>query len=301
MGANVSTQISTVTTTLNNAQKNNCRNESSIDQSIGNINVNLVGANCGTIEFSNQATVSQMCDLSGAAKSLAEAAQGLTAEQKSTLSLSANVSTGVQDNTTTINTILENECGNSQKIKQKISGANITLQPYVSPDGKTMIPASCDILRFANSASAQQQCILKTVSDSLAKIDQKQAAKQVTEFPPLLSGMLMFLLLPAIGIGVIIFIIVIIKMLKPKDQGMAIPPPGGKTGATGTSMGASGANVSGLFQQGMSMFSKGKSGTEKKFGGAKLCSAHIRTENIPIVVLGILMLVWYAKMTDPRR
>jgi hypothetical protein len=239
MGANVSTQIAKATTELANVQSNNCQNDSQIDQSIGNINVNLVGASCGNIEFSNTAVVNQMCDLSGAAKALAEAAQGLTADQKSTLSLSANVSTGITENTTKIQTILNNNCGNASLVKQKISGANITLQPYVSADGKTVIPASCDILKFANSASAQQQCVLKTVSEQVSKLDQKQDAKQVTEFPPLLSGLLMFMLLPAIGIGVIIFIIVIMKMLKKKDGagGPIIDPKTGKPlGGTASSV-----------------------------------------------------------------
>lgn len=299
MGANVSTQIARATTELSNVQKNECKNQSQIEQTIGNINVNLVGASCGNIEFTNTATVNQMCDLSGAAKALAEAAQGLSAEQKSTLSLSANVSTGITENTTKIQTILENDCGNESLIKQKIQGANITLQPYVSADGKTVIPASCDILKFANSASAQQQCVLKTVSDQLSKLDQKQDAKQVTEFPPLLSGLLMFMLLPAIGIGVIIFIIVIMKMLKKKDGagGPIIDPKTGKPiggmsassiQGTADSVGAAAGTVKSL----AGMFNK------KKGGGS---SSGVRTENIPIVALGILMLVWYAKMTDTRK
>ena len=74
MGANVSTQVATVTHSLENAQKTDCKNEAQIDQSIGNISVSLIGAKCGNIEFSNQAKINQTCDLSGAASALAQAA-----------------------------------------------------------------------------------------------------------------------------------------------------------------------------------------------------------------------------------
>jgi len=307
MGANVSTQIATATTAISNTQNNNCQNDSEIDQSIGTINVNLVGSHCGDIEVTNTAVVSQKCDLSGTASALAQAAQGLTADQKSTLSLSANVSTGIQENTTKIATILNNNCGNASLIKQKIQGANITVQGTWSPDGKTYVPASCDILKFANSASAQQQCVLKTVSDAVSKLDQTQATKQVTEFPPIFSGLLMFLLLPAIGIGVIIFIIVIAKMLKKKDAGGPIIDP--KTGKPVIPASASAASSiqgateavsagKGLVEAGKGLFGSAKGLFGKKKGGGG--GEGVRTENIPIVALGILMLVWYAKMTEPR-
>ncbi len=316
MGANVSTQVATATTTLTNVQKVGCKNDAQIDQSIGNINVNLVGAKCGNIEFTNQANINQICDLSGSAQALANSAQQLSAAQKAALSLSVNVSTGVQENTTTIQQVLEQKCGNAAAINQTIKGANITLQPYVGPDG-TVIPASCDVLKFANSASAQNQCILKAVSDALGKTENVQQATQAQEsitgfLTALLAAPLMLLLLPAIGIGIIIFIIIIARMLRkpeaPADlskfgQGAAATgASAGKIGATTTTSagkpGSTSTNYGALASQGLGFLS---SFGKKKGGGSKYMNfSSINLNNVPIVVFAILMLVWYAKTTEPQ-
>lgn len=310
MGANVSTQISSATTAMQNVQKTKCQNDSNIDQSIGNINISLVGANCGNIEISNTANVSQTCDLGATASALAQAAQGLTAEQKASLSLSANVSTGVQNNTTTIQQIIEQECGNSTKIAQKIKGANITLQPYVSPDGKTVIPASCDILKFANSASAQEQCILKTITDSVAKLEQKQEAKQTQEsigslISGLLLGPLLIILIPVVLIGGIVFVMRMMKKpATPMDMGKLGAKPGAAAATPGSSStGASiGKQASGFGDAAAGVVS-GISSVANAFksfktGGGRAAAVSVNTENIPIVVFAVLMLVWYAKMTE---
>ncbi len=304
MGANVSTQVATVSTTLQNVQQTNCKNDSEIDQSIGNIEVNLVGSKCGDISFTNTATVSQMCDLSGTASALAQAAQGLSAQQKASLSLSANISTGVQDNTTKIQQILDANCGSASKINQTIKGAKITIQPYVSADGRTVIPASCDILKFANSAGAQQQCILKTVTDTVSKLDQSQAAVQTQEsigslISGLLTGPMLLIFGPIILIILVVVVIVIVRMLKKKpDDASALAGLGDDTTTGGTvkcSQNASGKNIAdanGLYDCSPGDLQKGGGSRRKRKSG-------IRYENLPIVVIGIFMLVWYAKITDP--
>lgn len=308
MGANVSTQVATVTSTLQNVQNQSCQNESAIDQSIGNINVDLIGANCGTISFTNSANVNQVCDLSGTASALAQAATALTDQQKSSLSLSANVSTQVQDNTTKISNIINSKCGSASQINQSVKGANITLQPYVAPDG-TVTPANCNILQFANSASAQQQCVLATVAEALSQTQQTAAATQTQEsigslLSSLITGPLLLLALPVIAIIVIIVIVVIVKMLKKKpaegDASALLGATGDSGGTQKCSQDASGKNYAdpnGMYDCTPDQL---KGGGRRRSRSRPSFGSDIRFENLPIVVVGIGMLVYYAKLTDPN-
>lgn len=299
MGANVSTQIAKATSVLENVQENTCENASQIFQNISGLNITLRGSSC-PLEITNEAKVEQICDLSATSSALAEAAQQLTADQKSTLSLSANVSTGIQENTSIIKNILKNKCGSASLIKQNIENVNLIVEPYVSPDGKTVIPADCGILRFANKANAQQQCVLKAVNDSVSKLKQDQAAKQVTEFPPIFSLLGMLIFGPIIAIVVIVVIVTIVKMLKkPKNDDASALLAGSSDGKQRCSQdpktGKNYADPNGPYSC---------SEAELKGGGRRRRSSQgfdIRFENLPIVVIGLFMLVWYARMTDPNQ
>lgn len=293
MGANVSTSVASATSIIKNTQSASCTNASSIIQGIKGLDIQIEGASCGDITVRNTATVQQTCDLSAMASALAEAASQMSAEQKAALSLSANISTQVQDNKQIIESELNLKCGNESAILQSIEGVKFTVKPYVYVDPVTkktvVVPASCNTATFANEASAQQQCALKMVTDAISKTDTTQTAVQTQE--SIISGLISGLMLPLlIGGGLLIapiIIIVIVKMLKKPTTPVDLGP---EMGAVGTEA----ANTELPVYQDYVDVQKG--GARRRSRGS-----NVNTQNIPIVVLGILMLVWYSKTTDLLR
>ena len=272
MGVNVSKSVQKAKQTIQNSASLACTNVADVQQNIRGVKVELSGVNCGDISFVNRSSIAQSCDLGAMSKALAQASMRASSEQLATLGLAANVNTSVEERESEIKTKLEAKCGSTALVRQNIEDNWFKIEPWESRAGKVYMP-SCDVVEYLNDSNVTQQCVMKTIMDSIDTSKMESDAKQTVKFP---IGITL-----GIGLGIVAFIIitvVIIMVMKKKKPG--------------TSEGAEGM--------------EGMEGMEGAVGGARRSrkrgtTSNINWRNVPITVLGIMMLVWYAKMTESRR
>lgn len=304
MGANVATKINEVNNTIKNNMTANCRNLSDVNQTIEGITIELEGCSCGDVNLKNSATVNQSCDLDTVAGALADAVQGATTEQMLGLGLGANVSTDIQKNKTDILNTLTAECGSEALIKQRLANNTIKMKSQVVCVGGTLfrrpecivVPCECNNINVINDSNAGQQCVQSVVQDAVSTMTQQSASKQVIDALPNLGALAMLALSPCI----IIIILVVIGMLKPKSASDNMPALE-QLEKQGAPQKKKKFNPFGFLgdvdpddAKQAGKFVKGALGW--KGGGSKLF-----TGDLPIIVVLIFVLVWYGVMTDPRR
>ena len=277
MGANVSKSVQKVREVIENTSKTACVNDANITQSIKGLNVHLKGLSCGELLVANKASIAQTCDMNAISNALAQASMGASKEQLATLGLAVNVSDSVQDRESNIKNIIEAKCGSSARVQQNIEGVTMVVEPWESSTGEILKP-DCDTLKFLNDANVTQQCIMKTVMDSVSQTKQEVKDKQTVKFP---IGITI-----GIGLGVVGFIVIAVVI------GMLIKNSGKKK-ATTTATKATTAKTSTTSTVGATISGPD---TALQVGGGY----EINLKNAPITVMGIMMLVWYAKMTDNK-
>lgn len=289
MGANASTQKQTLITTIQNESKASCKTQQDANQQINGLTISLIDSNCKDIEVLNRAKLSSQCDLGAMSRALAEASMELTAQQTTSLLPGINVNTSEQDRQTHIKNKLEAECGQTQLVKQKIEDAVITLQG-----------SSCDNLKVMNDLDATSQCVLKLAFDA---VDKQAAAGSTAQKTGSLIPDIGVKLGVGLGLGlvgivvVVVIIIMVVRSRKKKgEEGQGEEgPPGGEQG---------------LYEEG-AYAGEGQQGGRRRrrrggllggIGGwGSITHKDINWGNVPITVLGIMMLVWYAKMTEPKK
>lgn len=284
MGANVSTQVQRVTQIVENTSKATCKQSADVRQEMKGLRIKLVGANCGDILIQNKARIAQDCDMDSLAKALAEASMELDTEQTASLGFFPNVDTGVQERESILKTHLEQECGTDAKLKQNIEDVEIELKPYEDSRGR-VYPPSCDTIGILNDAGVTQQCVMKQAIDAIDKSAQGKKSKQTQKFP---IGLSIGIGLGVIGLVVVAVVIVMVLKGGKKDDGAE-----GAEGGELTDADFADADAAGQF-----------GGKRKRRRGAKrlfTSSGQINWRNVPVTVIGIMMLVWYAKATEGRR
>jgi large-conductance mechanosensitive channel len=267
MGGNISTQINRVTQILKNVTENSCAINQDIQQDISGLDIVLNKSKCGDITIANRASLGGSCDLGAMASSLAQASTEMTAEQVSALNLSFNADTKVSERTSVIENVLKNKCGAEQSIRQNIEDVKITLNE-----------AECDTINLLNSANAQVACAAKTVIDSIDTAEMKATSKQ--EAKPLLS---IGVMLGGIGIIITVVVLALIVNAVMKNQKKKKAKQQAQQQAQARQQAELRARASSSQQLG---------------GGADW---ELNTKNVPWVVLLIGTLVWYAKMTEPKK
>lgn len=213
MGGNLSTVKNKAISTIESSSKASCKNYQQVDQEMKNVNVELIGADCGPIFIGNRAVMQADCDMDQFASALAEASMDLEISQAAGLTLPGtfNISSTQSEREQAIRQQLEIDCGNEQKIKQKTANINVTLRP--DPIGGT--PASCKSLDIINEAELTTACVIKSVSDVIAKVEDKIAIKQTNEVSPLA---LLLLMIPLIIVGVILYYVFRAQKKKPGSR-----------------------------------------------------------------------------------
>jgi len=276
MGINASTQKQKVVSILENNAKANCKTSQNVQQTIQGLSISLVDSNCKDINVQNRAKVASQCELGAMASALAKASMDLSADQTATLGLGMNINTSEQERQSIIKNKIEANCGSDQNVKQTIEGQTISLK------GST-----CNDINVMNDLDATSQCVLKLAFDAVDQSAAKGSTKQVVKFP---LGLSIGLGLGVVGIVVIaVIIFMVVKGKKKGEQGEAGEAGAGAAGETGPMQGVAGE--AGPMQGGRRRRRRGRGRTSVNGG-------QINWKNVPITVLGIMMLVWYAKMTD---
>jgi hypothetical protein len=271
MGVNASTQKQRLTSIIQNQSKATCKTRQGATQEIKGLNISLQDSNCKDIQVLNRAKLASQCDIGAMASALAQASMELSADQTATLGLGLNVNTSEQDRTSIIKQKIEAECGTDQQVKQTIEDAVISLKG-----------SSCDKLKVMNDLDATSQCVLKLAFDAVDKQTAEGSTKQTVKFPIGLSI--------GIGLGVVglvIVAVIIIMLLKGGKKKPALAAEG--------EAGAAGYEAAGAAQVGAQ-----QGGRRRRRRGRRGARGQINWNNVPITVIGILMLVWYAKMTEPK-
>ncbi|VVU95155.1 Lipid membrane protein of large eukaryotic DNA viruses [seawater metagenome] len=159
---NVTSTTQNLTNEILNSMTANCKNSRTIDQEISGLNIEA--DNCKNVIVSNKTTVTADCNMSQAANLLAEAYNKASTAQKSQLNL-VNADNNNQDVKNIISSKLNTNCDSEQNAMQSIKNSTIKVD-------------NCDNLKIVNDSNVQTQCVLKTMNDSLNKLDNKQENKQ---------------------------------------------------------------------------------------------------------------------------
>lgn len=329
MGANVSVATQRINSAITTDVKTNCQNQTGTEQTIKGLKINLAGCSCGDINIQNQAVVNQTCDLDQISGTIAEATQAATSSQVAGLGLFPNVNTTIAERTQAIKTKLEQKCGNFTNVKQTIENNEINMSPWCYP-GKTLLearqcyPCSCGDINVVNAMTSQQQCIAKVVNETRDKLIQHAENEQKNSIIPDLGSLLLFSLLPCIVIIVIIIIVNLAKKGKSAQGGpdagaAAVAAAQAKNAPAGAAApAAAGVNKGAFAQQFLGALAQPKAGTATtgtkpgqvqqllqlgqrfiKRGGARKNIA-TALEGLPIVVVILIAVVWFAKSAELR-
>jgi hypothetical protein len=332
MGANVSTSIQRINSAITTDVSTNCQNQTGTEQTIRGLKIKVEGCGTGDINVRNEAVVNQVCDLDQISGTIAEATQAATSSQVAGLGLFPNVNTTIAERTQAIKTKLEQTCGNFADVKQTIENSEISLSPWCYP-GKTLLearqcyPCQAGDINVVNNMTSQQQCIAKVVNETRDKLIQRAENEQKNSIIPDLGSLLLFSLLPCIVIIVIIIIVNLAKKGKSsagdttgnagleavaKAQAKAAPAAGDNAAlggvaaaaagnaATGAAKGFVTRNFAKFIPQGKTKFTTqlGKYGGIFKGGARKNIATAL--EGLPIVVVIIIAVVWFAKSAELR-
>ena len=277
--------------------------------------------------------VNQTCDLDQISGTIAEATQAATSSQVAGLGLFPNVNTTIADRTQAIKTRLSQKCGNFADVKQTIENSEISLSPWCYP-GKTLLearqcyPCNTGDISVINNMTSQQQCIAKVVNETRDKLIQHAENEQKNSIIPDLGSLLLFSLLPCI---VIIVIIIIVNLAKKGKSAQGGPDAGaaavaaaqaknapaaaagqgdnaalGGVGAAAAGNAATAAkgfvtkNFARFIPQGKTKFTTqiAKYGGIFKGGARKNIATAL--EGLPIVVVILIAVVWFAKSAELR-
>jgi hypothetical protein len=332
MGANVSSQIQKVNSAITTDISSGCQQEENTEQTIQGLKIKLQGCNCGDVVLQNNAVINQKCDLDQISSTIAEATQAATASQVAGLGLFPNVATTISERQQLIKQKLQTKCGSAAAVKQVIQNSEIDMSPWCFPgptifSSPTCYPCECGNINVVNSMNAQQQCVAKLVNEARDTLVQTAKSDQKNSILPDLSSVLLFSLLPCIVIIVIIIIVNLAKKGKSSSEGSnaglaAVMNAQNKTAGTAAPAAAAGqpAPNKGAFAQqflgaltqakGASTTTGAQSGNVAKLmqlgqrfikrGGASRKHIASALNGLPIVVVIIIAVVWFAKQHEAR-
>lgn len=325
MGANVSSQIQKINTSITTDISSGCQQEANTEQTIQGLKIKLQGCNCGDVVLQNNAVINQTCDLDQISSTIAQATQAATASQVAGLGLFPNVSTSISERQQAIKQKLTSKCGNAANVKQTIQNSEIDMSPWCFPgptifSSPTCYPCECGNISVVNSMNAQQQCVAKLVNEARDTLVQTAKADQKNSIIPDLGSLLVFSLLPCIVIIVIIIIVNLAKKGKASSSGgpdagaAAVAAAQAKNTsaaapAAGVNKGAFAQQFLGVLQQPKGSVTAAKPGAAGRLmqlgqrfykqGGARKNIASA-LEGMPIVVIIIIAVVWFTRSAELR-
>lgn len=303
MGANVSTTQQQATSVLRNVANNSCTIDQSVTQKISNVSPTIIGCT-GELRYENNASLGGTCDMSAIATGLAEASMSLSEEQTNALGIGLNVSDNAQERASKIENAINQKCGGAQAIKQTLENNSPMLY---CPNGEALSTV------FLNTANAELECVQRAVNEATNRDDFRDVSNQTNKFSVAVA-------LGAVGIVLVVVIMVtIIGVVASRTAGETVQTGfyeaegigrGISTAAQGVGTGVASAAPafealgSGLGQGAVSAIpgvgqiglatNAATRGLGRLMGGGK----KLGRDRIPIVVFGIMMFVWYTKMTE---
>jgi hypothetical protein len=202
MGANVSTSVKDISSSLDQTMSQHCDARAVTQQEIDNLRITNI--DCPEIHIGNISKIRTNCSIDAMSQTLAENAAKLTAQQQAGLGL--NISTDVDVQKNHIKTKLESSCSSPAIIKQKLK--NIKL------DG-----VKCNLLDLMNRGDARTQCLMSTVADTVSKLDSATEVKQKGFDPTTI-----FIIIASV-IGGLILLAIIYLLSSGGSDSQSYPPP----------------------------------------------------------------------------
>ena len=169
MGANLSMQKNKLLKEIDTKVKSTCTNSSTVTQEIVGSNIHTIGCS-GNLTLSNTASTTGECTIDSAIDTIAEASQGLTAEQKSGLPIpTINASSSSNEVKSAIRQYITNKCSNSNDVKQTIKDNTLVIDCTKGGDKN---------LNIFNDANMSSRCLMTLVNNTLDSIDQTSSVSQ---------------------------------------------------------------------------------------------------------------------------